>query len=153
MLKQIHAIRKFNRFYTNFLGLLNETLMSSPLTLTEGRILYEIDGLTNCRAKELIDILNLDRGYMSRVLKRLERIGLIYRAADSGDKRVRTIKLTDDGKMLLQNINRDASQLIGGIVKTLSRTERKVLVSAMQDIETILSNRSDLLAPGVPKPS
>ena len=153
MQKQVHAIRKFNRFYTNFLGLLNETLMSSPLTLTEGRILYEIDGLTHCRAKELIDILNLDRGYMSRVLKRLERIGLIYRAADPGDKRVRTINLTDDGKLLLQNINRDASQLIGGIVKALSNAERKVLVSAMQDIETILSNRADLLRLSASKPT
>ena len=152
MQKQVDAIRKFNRFYTNFLGLLNETLMSSPLTLTEGRILYEIEGLPHCRAKELIHILNLDRGYMSRVLKRLERLGLICRAADPGDRRVRTIQLTDDGKLLLQNINREAGQLIGGIVKTLSNTERKTLVGAMRDIEVILSNRSDLLVPGGVKP-
>ena len=141
MLDQVQAIRKFNRFYTNFLGLLNETLLDSPLKLTEGRILFEIYGLSNCNAKELIDILNLDRGYMSRVLKRLERIGLIERVPDPIDKRIRKLRLTKDGKILMGKINRDASDQIGRMLKILNGTERKKLVNAMRDIEKILSNR------------
>lgn len=142
MLDQIQAIRKFNRFYTNFLGLLNETILDSPVTLTEGRILFEIYNLSNCNAKELIEILNLDRGYMSRVLKRLERIGLIKRVTDPADKRIRNLRLTKDGKLLMGKIDRDASNHIGGILKVLNSTERKMLVKAMRDIETILSNQS-----------
>ena len=142
MLEQVNAIRRFNRFYTNFLGLLNETLLESPLTLTEGRILFEIYTLPDCSARELIEILNLDRGYMSRVLKRLERIGLIKRAVAASDKRVRSIMLTKDGKLLIQRIDRDANHHIGGALKTLDSTERKMLVNAMRDIERILSHQS-----------
>lgn len=145
MQDQIQAIRKFNRFYTNFLGLLNETLLDSPVTLTEARILFEIINLPDCNAKELIDILNLDRGYMSRVLKRLERIGLIERVTHPGDKRIRTLRLTHDGKLLMNKIDRDASNHIGGLLNVLRIAERKKLVKAMEDIEKILSNDGSCL--------
>ena len=142
MQNQIQAVRKFNRFYTNFLGLLNETLLESPITLTEGRILFEIHSLPGCNARELIDILNLDRGYMSRALKRLERIGLIARLIDPGDKRIRTLTLTKDGTLLIRKIDRDAGNHIGSVLKALKSAERKALVNAMRDIENILSIRS-----------
>ncbi|MGD9008432.1 MAG: MarR family winged helix-turn-helix transcriptional regulator [Desulfobacteraceae bacterium] len=142
MLDQIQAIRKFNRFYTNFLGLLNETILDSPVTLAEGRILFEIYMLPNCNAKKLIGVLNLDRGYMSRVLKRLERIRLIERVTDPGDKRIRNLKLTKDGKLLMGIIDRDANNHIKGILKGINSAERKMLIKAMGDIEKILANRS-----------
>lgn len=139
---QVQAIRKFNRFYTNFLGLLNETILDSPFTLTEGRILFEIYTSPNCNAKQLVDILNLDRGYMSRVLKRLERIKLIERGADRSDKRVRNLRLTKDGMLLMGKIDRDANKQIDAMLKVLNSAERKMLVKAMYDIEKILSKRS-----------
>ncbi len=142
MNEQVDAIRRFNRFYTNFLGLLNETLLDSPLTLTEGRILFEIDNLAACRAKELIEILNLDRGYMSRVLKRMERLELIERVTDTRDKRVRTIKLKKDGRHVLNSIDRDANRHIGSVLKLLNGSNRRILIKAMQDIEIILSDRA-----------
>lgn len=139
MSDQVQAVRHFNRFYTNFMGLLNENLLDSPVTLTEGRILFEINSLSPCRAKELVKRLSLDRGYMSRVLKRLERIGLIERTVDQYDRRIRNLMLTQDGKLLLRRIDRSATAHIGEVLKALDKAEREDLVRSMNAIETMLS--------------
>ena len=140
MMHQIQTVRRFNRFYTNFLGLLNETLLDSPVTLTEGRILFEINCIENCNAKDLVNLLSLDRGYMSRILKRLERIGLIERVVDPNDRRLRNLRLTSDGSQIIRRIDHSASDHIGGVLENLNRTEREKLIKAMNDIEKILSS-------------
>ncbi len=71
--------RKFNRFYTNVLGFLDEHIYDSPFSLTETRILFEIKNTTHCTAKLLQDTLSLDRGYVSRILKRFEKENMVYK--------------------------------------------------------------------------
>ena len=139
MMNDIQAIRRFNRFYTNFLGLLNETLLDSSITLTEGRILFEIRSMPNCHAKDLVNILNLDRGYISRILKRLERIGLIKQVVDLDDRRRRSLRLTHDGDTILRRIDQSANHHIDDVLKSLTSNERQKLVKAMRNIENILS--------------
>ena len=73
----IGKIRSFNRFYTNLLGLLDPTLLNTPFSLIQVRILFEINRLSTTTASELTNILNLDPAYLSRILNRLEEKNLI----------------------------------------------------------------------------
>lgn len=138
-LSQINHIRAFNRFYTNFLGVFNERLLESPVSLTEGRILFEIAGHPGCKAKDLMEILRMDRGYLSRTLARLEASGWVKREPNTSDKRVRTLRLTSRGDRLLKTINRKAAAHIESILKGIDKTKRRQLISAMAEIESILS--------------
>ena len=63
-------IRGFNRFYTNMLGLLNANIGSSDYSLTETRIIYEISKTEKCSANQLSNILRIDTGYLSRILRK-----------------------------------------------------------------------------------
>jgi DNA-binding MarR family transcriptional regulator/GNAT superfamily N-acetyltransferase len=95
---RIAAIRRFNRFYTQKLGVLGEGLLEGPFSLTETRILYELahrDGLT---AAALARELGLDTGYLSRLLKGFEKAGLIDRGVDPDDGRRNVLHLTDKGR-------------------------------------------------------
>ena len=77
MQEQIEAVRAFNRFYTDFLGLLNQDLYGAPVTLGEARVLLEIGHAPGIRARDLMGLLSMDRGHLSRTLGRLEQRGFI----------------------------------------------------------------------------
>src|SRR4051795_479868 len=103
---EIAAIRRFSRFYTRQIGLLEEGLLDSPFSLTEARILYELahrDGLT---ASDLIRDLGLDAGYVSRLLKKFEHLQLIARAPLASDARQSSITLTPVGRQAFAPLNR-----------------------------------------------
>ena len=141
MSTNIDKIRAFNRFYTNFLGLLNHHFLDMHISLTDCRILFEIDALPGCRAKELMDILRINRGYLSRTLSRLEASGYLEKRLSSSDGRAKNLALTVKGGELLAELNHKAHRHIQQIIKNLSKTDQNKLVSAMQTIESILSRR------------
>src|SRR5262245_15983177 len=89
------ALRAFNRLYTHRLGLLNAHLDKSPFTLTEARILYELAHRTDPAAADIMRALGLDRGQLSRTLKRFARRGLIETAEHPEGGRRRPISLTN----------------------------------------------------------
>ena len=136
----VGSVRRFNRFYTKFLGLLDERLLDSPVSLTQGRILFEIDATPDCNARMLTDRLGIDRGYMSRILTGLARSGYIHRRTDPKDRRARTLALSPTGLNVLRRINESAANQIEGFLKPLNRRDRDRLVRAMQQIEGILSS-------------
>ena len=135
---QIEQVRAFNRFYTAFLGLLNERLLGSAITLTEGRVIFEVHACPGIRARELMDILGLDRGYLSRLLGRLEKKGHIQRQPDPEDRRARRVRLTSRGEHMLLEVMNKASLQIRAILLPLSDAERRRLVAAMATIRQIL---------------
>src|SRR5258708_2111462 len=83
----VRAVRRFNRFYTRKIGVLKEGLLGSPLSLTEGRVLYELAQREHTTASELAQGLGLDSGYLSRMLKSLEAKGVITKHASKSDGR------------------------------------------------------------------
>lgn len=136
---QIEAVRRFNRFYTRFLGLFNERLYSADVSLTEARVIWEIKYSRACRATDLIKALGIDRGYLSRILKRMEQAGVVKKATSRKDKRIRTLTLTQKGERLLSNLEIEASEQIDKIFNRLGAREREELVTAMTRIENVLA--------------
>lgn len=137
--KQINSFRHFNRFYTDYLGLLGTSLYDSPVNLTEARILYELDSRPGSHARELMERLTLDKGYLSRLLKRFTKQGWVQEAPSDKDARVKELRLSKSGTELMQELHDKAIVQAEEALGHLSANDRKQLLSAMATIENILS--------------
>ena len=136
--KDTRQIRNFNRFYTDLLGLLDSRLLESPYSLAEGRILFEIDSKGEGRASELIDRLNIDKGYLSRILKKFEKDGLVQRRISEVDGRVYPLSLSAKGKVVFQQLDASSDQQIHNLVGHLQQKDLQNLLSCMREIMRIL---------------
>lgn len=135
---QIAAIRAFNRLYTRQLGLLDEGLHSSPFTLTEVRVLYELAGKPGQTLSEVAEFLQLDQGYLSRILKKFESRGLVRRDRSRDDARSSRLSLTPAGEAEFAPLDRASSDQVRTMLAPLSNTERQRLLNSMAIIERLL---------------
>ncbi|MEW5772229.1 MAG: MarR family winged helix-turn-helix transcriptional regulator [Thermodesulfobacteriota bacterium] len=136
---QIDRFRRFSRFYTALLGLLDDRLLHSPASLAQGRILFEVGVEPDCTARDLGRRLDMDRGQLSRTLSGLERQGWLSRAPHPGDRRARRLRLTPAGRLLLTELERRSRDQVAGILAGLDNEQRERLDRAMADIEDLLS--------------
>src|ERR1700758_1429555 len=95
---RVASVRRFSRFYTRRIGALHEGLLGSPLSLSEGRVIWELAQRETATATELAAELGLDAGYLSRILGGVERRGLIDRRPSERDGRRSDIALTEAGR-------------------------------------------------------
>lgn len=140
-MKPIAEIRKFNRFYTSLLGMLNHHILDSPYSLTESLVLYEIGHTENCTATYLVSLLRLDRGYLSRLLKRFQTTGLILRRKTGDDHRVYYLSLTEKGSDVLTGLIQSSEKQISQLIEGLSPHQHNSLVTCMKQIQEILGSR------------
>jgi DNA-binding MarR family transcriptional regulator/GNAT superfamily N-acetyltransferase len=133
------AVRRFNRFYTRQIGLLDEGLLDSAFSLTEVRLLYEIAHHAGITATQLREILALDAGYLSRILRGLRRQGLVSARAPTADRRQRRLTLTGRGRRTFDTLDARSTEEVGAMLARLSRAQRRELVEAMQGIEGLLA--------------
>ena len=94
----VAAVRRFSRFYTRRIGLLQDGLLDSPFSLAEGRVLYELGQCGSATAAELAAELGLDQGYLSRILRGFDGRGLLERVPSDADRRATTLSLTKQGR-------------------------------------------------------
>lgn len=134
----ISEVRSFNRFYTKVLGLLEKHILDSQYSLTEGRVLLEISKLKDCTANKLISKLDIDRGYMSRVLKSFERDGLVEREGSPGDGRVMLLKLTGKGRSILAELEERSGKQVESLIGHLTESEGRKLAASMRNIKNAL---------------
>lgn len=137
--EHVRSIRSFNRFYTQILGLLNRRFLGSEQSLTELRVLLEISRTVRCTANMLAGKLEIDRSYMSRIIKQLEKNGLIEKTQALHDQRVHFIALTPNGLEALMAINRQAESEIETLLLSLNEQQIEQVLTAMQTIRTTLS--------------
>jgi DNA-binding MarR family transcriptional regulator/GNAT superfamily N-acetyltransferase len=142
----ISRIRGFNRFYTNILGLLGQHLLDSEFSLADARVLYDIGAMENCTAKKLSEELRIDRGYLSRIIKRFEKDNLIYRVQSAEDRRLYYLYLTDKGKDILSKLNDRSNNQIRQMVGSIPEQEQKSIVESMETIESLLTRKSGFLS-------
>jgi DNA-binding MarR family transcriptional regulator len=134
----IDQIRRFNRFYTNIIGLLDRHFLGSPFSLTEGRVLYEICNTEECSAKKIREKIVIDEGYLSRILDSFSTSGLIKKTPSSLDGRLRIIVPTEKGKKEFARLNDNSNLLIFQMIEKLSEEQRANLLSKMMGIRILL---------------
>lgn len=140
----VGIIRSFNRYYTNVLGLLDQHILESDLSLSEVRVLHEIEKTEQCTSKMLADILCMDAGYLSRILKKIYKMGLLTKEKSSTDGRAQYLYLTLEGKEKMYDLNNSSDEQIAQIIKPLAESDRKFLVQNMTAVETILTNGTNI---------
>ncbi len=131
----IYDIRQFNRFYTKVLGLFNNQILDTNYSLTEARILFEISERTECIANNLVQELNIDRSYMSRILRKLERDELIEKKSSIIDSRKNFLFLTKKGEELLDKINIQSDEQIIQLFTGLTSSEINEIRTSMMVIK------------------
>ncbi|MFD2937777.1 MarR family winged helix-turn-helix transcriptional regulator [Spirosoma flavum] len=134
----IQQIRSFNRLYTDLLGLLDSHLLSSSYSLAEGRILFEISARGQCQASDIIAVLSIDKGYLSRILKKFEKDGLVQRQASALDGRVALLSLSTKGRTVFQQLDIASNQQVESLVGHLPQQQLEVLTNCMQHIMEVL---------------
>ena len=138
--QRVDAVRRFSRFYTKQLGMLEEGLLGSDFSLTESRVLYELAQRESCTAKEISDDLALDAGYLSRIVARFARTRIIGRERSRKDARRVVLQLTEKGRAAFARLNRKSSLQVGTMLNRLPEPEQRRLVRAMSEVELALSN-------------
>ena len=134
----IAAVRNFSRFYTRQIRLMCMDLRHSKYSLTEARIVFELAHRTNLTASDLCRELDLDAGYLSRILNKLEQQNLIEKSRSDEDGRQRLIKLTYEGQKAFELLDQRSNDEVSEILNKLSSGDRVNLVDAMATIEGIL---------------
>ncbi|MEZ5740996.1 MAG: bifunctional helix-turn-helix transcriptional regulator/GNAT family N-acetyltransferase [Burkholderiaceae bacterium] len=134
----IERVRRFTRFYTRRLEVLDEQLLNSPFTLTEARIVYELARSPGTSAKAVATDLGLDPSYLSRTLSRLQDRGVLTRSRSNTDARESRLRLTRLGRQGFNSINKRSQQQVGDLLENLGPLGRHRLVEAMGTIETLL---------------
>jgi DNA-binding MarR family transcriptional regulator/GNAT superfamily N-acetyltransferase len=138
---EVGAIRRFNRFYTRQIGLLDEGFLDSDFSLTEGRVLYELAHRDGVTATELCRDLGLDAGYLSRMLKKFGARGIVDKSPSRHDARQTKLALTRIGAEAFGPLNRTSEAQVGEMIARLSPEDRQRLVAAMATVERLLGEK------------
>jgi len=125
--------------YTRFIGTLNEGLLNSEYSLPEARVLYELATRAAPTASEIATDLGMDAGYLSRMLGKFERDGLLQRKASKQDGRYAQLRLTARGKAAFKKLNALSEEQACGILQDLPPAARTELLGSMQSIENVLA--------------
>jgi DNA-binding MarR family transcriptional regulator/N-acetylglutamate synthase-like GNAT family acetyltransferase len=141
--RRIAAVRRFNRFYTQKLGVLSEGFLNTPFSLTEARVLHALAHRDGATATWLGRELDLDAGYLSRILRDFERQGLITRQQSPQDGRQTLISLNADGREAFEPLDRGSHTAVGNLLAPLAEAEQDRLTGAMRTIATLLGDASE----------
>ena len=144
---RISDIRRFNRFYTQKIGLLNRGILKTRYPLTQARIIFDLAQQEFTTATELINNLGIDPGYLSRILKKFEHERLIKKARSESDSRLWLLSLTQKGRDEFNILNERSNLDIKALLENRSGEDQQKLVSAMKTIEKILGEKSESQSP------
>src|SRR5436309_9448817 len=136
----VARVRSFNRFYTNLLGVLQEGFLRTPYSLTESRVIFELAHRSTAQLTDLRRDLDVDAGYMTRILARLEADGLVVRERSEADARRQVVRLSARGRSAFQTLDERSAEDVGKLLSRLSEEEQQRLIAAMTTIEKLLAD-------------
>jgi DNA-binding MarR family transcriptional regulator/ribosomal protein S18 acetylase RimI-like enzyme len=143
---RIAAVRRFNRYYTRQIGVLRKTFLDSPYSLGEARVLYEIASCGAPMARDISRSLDLDPGYLSRVLRNFEKRGLIRKRTSAKDGRQSHLTLTPRGRKSFTPLDARSQRATAAMLAKLAPADQARLIAAMTTIETLLEGQIQNLA-------
>jgi DNA-binding MarR family transcriptional regulator/ribosomal protein S18 acetylase RimI-like enzyme len=136
---RIAAVRRFNRFYTQHLGVLRDGYLDSPFSLTQARVLYEVRERGSTTATEIGRDLGLDAGYLSRLVAQFEKSGLIRKERSPSDGRQSFLSITAIGRKAMDLLEQRTVRQVGDVLHRLSDPEQDRLVCAMRAVERMIA--------------
>ena len=136
------VIRAFNRFWTNHMGVLDAGLLDTRFSLTEARVLFELGRTAETDMLHLRNELRIDAGYLSRIVKRFEKEGLVEASSSPADGRRRVLSLTLTGKAAFEDLDARSTKQATTMQSGLSEVGRHRLVAAMATIRELLEPSS-----------
>ena len=153
--QRVAAVRRFNRFYTQQLGVLRANWLDSPFSLTEARVLYELQQRGSATATEIARELDLDAGYLSRIVRRFQKLGLIRKEISADDARRSFLSLTATGRTAYAPLESRAKRDVRAMLQRLTAPEQDHLVTAMRAVERMVApepKAADRIVLREPKP-
>ena len=138
-LERVEAVRRFNRFYTHQIGLLQERLLQSNFSLSQARVIYELAQYDLITATEVGQSLGMDAGYLSRILRDLSRRGFVIKKRSKTDGRQRLLSLSQTGREIYEELSHRSQLDVAAMLDTLSDDEQHRLISAMSVIEQVVA--------------
>jgi len=145
--ERVEAVRRFSRFYTTRIGLLEEGLLQSPFSLTEARVIWELAHRADITATELARELSVDTGYLSRVLRGLQRRGVLRKRRSPADGRAFLLNLAAKGRAAFRKLDAASRAQVGALLEHLPPEDQERLTEAMRAVEELMSE-----APPEPTP-
>ena len=139
----VGRVRRFNRFYTEQIGVLTEHVFRSDYSLIEVRVLFEIMHRDSPTASDISAALGLDRGYMSRILQRFQRKGMIQRRKSPDDGRASLLALTAKGRRIFGTLDIRADEEVAALLRKASKKDQHRLLGAMRTIEDVLAPKAE----------
>jgi DNA-binding MarR family transcriptional regulator/GNAT superfamily N-acetyltransferase len=152
LVSRAERIRRFNRFYTRQIGVLNEHLLDSDFSLTEARILFELAHRPGPTSSDMCRELGLNAGYVSRVISGFERKGLVEKTRSASDARAAELHLTERGRTTFATLNDASRGEVVTVLERLSEPEQQQLVDAMGQIEGLLGDKAPAYVLRDPQP-
>jgi len=137
--RRVDAVRRFNRFYTQRIGVLEDHYQHSPFSLAQARVLFELIQRDETTATQIARELGLDDGYLSRILRGFEKDGLIRRTASKADGRQSLLQPTARGRQRYAALDAATRQQIGTMLAALPPAAQQRVVAAMATIMTTLA--------------
>jgi DNA-binding MarR family transcriptional regulator len=137
--KYVYQVRAFNRFYTVFLGILNNTYLHSKFSLVDVRVMYAAITKPGVISTEIVSMLNVDKSYLSRIILRLEKMLVIARKQSKTDRRSYNLYITAFGQKEFDKLDSTATRQMCEMLQGLNEAECKLLIKSMNQIEAILS--------------
>ncbi len=137
---RVAAVRRFNRVYTRRIGVLQDSFLQSPFSLTEARVLYDLAYRDRPTAAELSTDLGLDHGYLSRILRGFCERGFLVRTTSTRDRRQSLLSLTAKGRMAFAPLDLRSQAEVAAMLGRLSVADQDRVVGAMRTIESALSD-------------
>jgi DNA-binding MarR family transcriptional regulator/GNAT superfamily N-acetyltransferase len=149
---RVAAVRHFTRFYTPLIGVFEEHYLETPFSLTEGRVLFELAHREAVTATALAADLNLDHGYLSRILRRFGEAGLVAKKRAPDDARQSLITITGKGRKAFAPLNSASRDQVAALLAKLSTADQARVVGAMHQVENLLGARKPAASPIVLRP-
>src|ERR1700681_1677836 len=147
--QRVAAVRRFSRFYTRRIGLLQDGMLASPFSLAEARVLYELAQRRTTTASALAGELGLDPGYLSRMLRGFSERGLIARSAAPDDRRHTLLSLTARGRKAYAPLEKGSNEVVAGMLDALPAADQDRVVAAMGAVERLIGEHgAERRAPG-----
>ena len=149
---EVERIRRFNRFYTGQIGLLEESFLRSPFSLTQVRVLQAIARGSETTAAEVAQALRLDPGYLSRLLRRLRKKGLVDARPSAADGRIALLTLSAEGSRIFRELDEAQNREVEALLERVPAADRSRLVTAMMRIQWLLGDEPDEPIPYILRP-